>query len=182
MPLLFKPPTLRYFVMAAPGHQWSSLQGPSDIDHTQQDPETTRQAQVSLGGGRVAVKGGSSQSDRREEAQGKDTSGRGWQLPEGYRWNHRGVGARNGSGGCSPLPLSGFPTVLLVGPFVFWFHCPPHLQMCMHLQQKPHRLPTPSRAPSAAGGPVETRCVSKAFIQTSHSFILEEKRMLSLAP
>ena len=37
--------------MAGPGHQRSPLQGPSDIDHTQQDPETTRQAQVSQEGG-----------------------------------------------------------------------------------------------------------------------------------
>ena len=73
----------------------------------------------------MAVQGGSSQSDRREEAQRKDTSRRGWQLPGGHRWNHRGVAARDGSGGCSPLPLSGFPTILLMGPFVLGSHSPP---------------------------------------------------------
>lgn len=70
----------------------------------------------------MAVQGGSSQSDRREEAQGKDTSRRGWQLPGGPSWNHTGVAARDD--GCSTLPLSGFPSILLMGPFVLGSHHP----------------------------------------------------------
>lgn len=155
--------------------------GTGTLIDTQQGPETTGQARVSQEGGWLRKLGPPS-------------------LLEGRKL--RGKTPLGEADSCQGAPLDPqrscskrwFWRLLPVAPI--WLPnrsargaiCPrvppptfPHLQVCTHLQQKPHRLPTPSHAPSAAGGPVETRCVSKAFIQTSYSFILGAKSLLSLA-
>lgn len=102
----------------------------------------------------------------------------------GPSWNHTGVAARDDGSEAVLISSISLLSILLMGPFVLRSHCPPFpISRCACVfNRSPTDSPTPSHAPGAAGGPVETRCVSKTFIQTSHSFILEAKSLLSLAP